>query len=219
MDYPEPQSIPERVGGRLAVVIALELTLLLGGTYGAWQVARGQGLGIKAKESRGAQEEDLRMPPPLAFIDDDPPIAAKERLAVHFETRADFALHLTKGDDEQQAVIGKLSAGSRTSVHSTARRSCSQGRALARRAASRRPRYSDERRWIHVWEYPNKIRVTQDVMLINNNDTPKLDSVLVRYLVENRGEELPHGWPALSARHADGQHGRRAVRGAGAAPC
>jgi hypothetical protein len=47
------------------------------------------------------------------------------------------------------------------------------------------------RKWVAAWQYPNQIRVTQTVMIVPNDDTKKLDTALVHYLVENR-DNVPH---------------------------
>jgi hypothetical protein len=42
------------------------------------------------------------------------------------------------------------------------------------------------RKWVSAWEYPGKIRVTQTVMIVPNDDTRKLDTALIHYILENR---------------------------------
>jgi hypothetical protein len=49
------------------------------------------------------------------------------------------------------------------------------------------------RKWISAWEYPGKVRITQTVMVVPNEDTvpAKLNTALVHYIVENR-DNVPH---------------------------
>jgi hypothetical protein len=47
------------------------------------------------------------------------------------------------------------------------------------------------RKWVSAWEYPGRIRVVQTVMIVPNDDTKKLDTALVHYLVQNR-DNKPH---------------------------
>jgi hypothetical protein len=49
------------------------------------------------------------------------------------------------------------------------------------------------RKWISAWEYPGRVRVTQTVMVVPNDDTrpAKLNTALVHYRIENR-DNVPH---------------------------
>jgi RNA polymerase sigma factor (sigma-70 family) len=45
-----------------------------------------------------------------------------------------------------------------------------------------------DRQWVSAWEYPGKIRVTQTITIVPNDDTrpARLNTALIHYLVENR---------------------------------
>jgi hypothetical protein len=187
-DYSDPHVLPERVAGRLFLVIVVELTLLLGGTYGAWRFASGQGLGVKARPSRVDFDDSMPVPVPVVQAG-----AAEGRpaLSVDFKTRGSFDLrYLAEGDPA--VVAARLTSGpSRTTVRLDGEArvlGTGPGRWLAK---PERPGLNaiPDRRWIHAWQYPNNVRITQDVLLMANNDGDRVDSVAVRYVVENRGDQ------------------------------
>jgi hypothetical protein len=187
-DYSDPHVLPERVAGRLVLVIVVELTLLLGGTYGAWRFATGQGLGVKARPSRYDVFDDP-MPPPAPTKGE--PAEVRPPLSVNFKTRASFDLrYLAEGDPA--TVTGRLTSGpSRTTIRldgETRVLGIGPGRW---RANAEQPGLNaiPDRRWIHGWQYPSKVRITQDVTLVASNDAGRPDGVVVRYLIENQDDE------------------------------
>ncbi|MGE3805614.1 MAG: hypothetical protein AB7K24_13140, partial [Gemmataceae bacterium] len=42
------------------------------------------------------------------------------------------------------------------------------------------------RKWVSTWKFPQNVYVTQTVMVVPNDATKKLDTVLIHYLMENR---------------------------------
>ena len=198
--YPEPQVMPETVGGRLVLVIALELSLLLGGTYGAWRFASSRGMGVKARPAFSRDDDanlgatvfmPMPMPPPMD--PEEPPT-----VAVTFHTRTKFGIERVATREDKRLPIGKLTSSTRGISNRTTVRIDGETRELgtgARRLDSaERPglRAIPDRCWVHGWDYPSKVRVTQAVMLLTDDDTKRTESVMVRYLIENHDEEQAH---------------------------
>lgn len=206
--YRDPHSLPEEVGARVALVIVLELTLLLGGTYGAWRFASSRGPGVRARATlvdNSDSDNVLGIPPPPVVEDEVIDIDPAPAISLRFNERQRFGIRFVAPDDPDVVLpVRRLTSSMDGSTSFASIRLDGQVH-LFGQAPGQWGRDDDnprrrliglelipKRKWVSAWEYPGPVRITQTVVVLPNEDTRRLDTVFVHFQMHNRDAEKAH---------------------------